>query len=274
AFATLASVFPDRLSTVNGVVETGLSIGYTLGPGIGGVLFDVGGFKLPLLTVGGLLLLMAFAAIAVISSVSDDGHEKPVSFFSFIRIPLVVVIMLTFSMSGVLEGTIGVVMEPYTIETFKLSHSVIGLLLLIPFLVKSIIEIFVGFLSDYTRWNAGITLFGILSSALGLFLIDPPRSNIPVRLLMASLVAALIFIGIGVSSTLFPIFGLCLTEVCKHGFEKNAATFVLITSVANSTYFFGCFMNQQSVDICTRKLACRRYCSSIPEFMCFYLLCF
>ncbi|PAA83104.1 hypothetical protein BOX15_Mlig010620g2 [Macrostomum lignano] len=242
AFATLASVFPDRLSTVNGVVETGLSIGYTLGPGIGGVLFDVGGFKLPLLTVGGLLLLLAFAAIVVIPSVSDNGHEKPVSFVSFLRIPLVVVIMLTFFIIGILEDTICVVIEPFLLDKFEFSHSVIGLLLMIPFFSLSLCAILFGYLSDYMKWGAGIAFFGILCCALSMFLIDPPRLLIPVRFGLVTLIAGLILMGIGVSASMVPIYALCLEEACRHGFEDNAATINLISSTSNSATSFGLFM--------------------------------
>ncbi|EDV22582.1 uncharacterized protein TRIADDRAFT_58957 [Trichoplax adhaerens] len=59
AYSIVASLFRQSIATTMGVIETFSSLGYAIGPPIGGVLFTVGGFILPFTIVGSFMVGMA-----------------------------------------------------------------------------------------------------------------------------------------------------------------------------------------------------------------------
>ena len=53
----VATEFPDKMSTIFGVLETFTGLGFMIGPPLGGALYAARGFLLPFFVVGGNLLL-------------------------------------------------------------------------------------------------------------------------------------------------------------------------------------------------------------------------
>ena len=52
-----ATKFRDNVSTVVGILEMGLGLGYVIGPAVGGGLFRLAGFPAPFFVIGGLILI-------------------------------------------------------------------------------------------------------------------------------------------------------------------------------------------------------------------------
>mmetsp|Transcript_17927 Transcript_17927/g.34267 ORF Transcript_17927/g.34267 Transcript_17927/m.34267 type:complete len:488 (-) Transcript_17927:749-2212(-) len=69
--ARLGDRFPDNLGEVMGLQEAVAGLGYTLGPVAGALLYNWGGFPLPFLVMGGLLL----ASMVVLPWAMADGEE-------------------------------------------------------------------------------------------------------------------------------------------------------------------------------------------------------
>ena len=57
----MMKLYPDKAATIISWTETALGLGYSLGPAIGGALYDLGGFKLPFITVGSIAIVIATA---------------------------------------------------------------------------------------------------------------------------------------------------------------------------------------------------------------------
>ena len=45
-------LYPDKVATINSWSETALGVGYSVGPALGGFLYDAGGFHLPFVAMG------------------------------------------------------------------------------------------------------------------------------------------------------------------------------------------------------------------------------
>ena len=61
-------------STTVAVMETMFGAGTTIGPFLGGLLFNCGGFLLPFLICGGLLILSGLAAFLVLRQADQDDQ--------------------------------------------------------------------------------------------------------------------------------------------------------------------------------------------------------
>ncbi|CAI2355537.1 unnamed protein product [Caenorhabditis sp. 36 PRJEB53466] len=72
SFAIAAKSFPRNVAFVVGILETFAGLGYTAGPVIGGFFYDIGGFQLPFLVLGIVLLLASILAFFLIESRKDD----------------------------------------------------------------------------------------------------------------------------------------------------------------------------------------------------------
>uniref|UniRef100_T1J6T2 Major facilitator superfamily (MFS) profile domain-containing protein n=1 Tax=Strigamia maritima TaxID=126957 RepID=T1J6T2_STRMM len=65
SYAIVASEFPEDLTGV----ETALAVGFILGPSVGGVLFEFGGFLLPFALNGGALIIAAIVTIFLLPEI-------------------------------------------------------------------------------------------------------------------------------------------------------------------------------------------------------------
>ena len=63
SFTMVAKVFPANVSTMFGVVEMAFGVGMIIGPTVGGVLYQFGGYTLPFGVLGGILILQATLTI-------------------------------------------------------------------------------------------------------------------------------------------------------------------------------------------------------------------
>ncbi|RUS77196.1 hypothetical protein EGW08_015023, partial [Elysia chlorotica] len=57
SFAIISNEFPNHVATVFGTLETASGIGLMVGPAIGGLLYQIGGYGPPFYVVGSLILL-------------------------------------------------------------------------------------------------------------------------------------------------------------------------------------------------------------------------
>ena len=61
-------LYPDKVATINSWSETALGVGYSVGPALGGFLYDAGGFHLPFVAMGVANILFAIIIILALPS--------------------------------------------------------------------------------------------------------------------------------------------------------------------------------------------------------------
>ena len=67
AFAIAAKCFPGKISTVVGIMETFAGLGFAIGPVVGGIFYEYGGFQLPFFVWGFSLVLSGIISYFIIS---------------------------------------------------------------------------------------------------------------------------------------------------------------------------------------------------------------
>ena len=69
-------IFPDNVTTVFSYTETCFGLGYTIGPAIGSLLYQAGGFSLPFLVVGVLGLALATGLLFLVPKIERTKREE------------------------------------------------------------------------------------------------------------------------------------------------------------------------------------------------------
>ena len=71
----------SRLSMSLGIYEMSSALGFTFGPIIGALLYQVGGFSVPFFAVGAVLIIIAFVAFFIIENDSEREIISPYEIF-------------------------------------------------------------------------------------------------------------------------------------------------------------------------------------------------
>ena len=78
----LLQMFPDKVAKIMALTETSFGLGLMIGPALGSLLFQAGGFKLPFIVVGGAACVVAVVlpfALARVDSKPEENLSNGVS---------------------------------------------------------------------------------------------------------------------------------------------------------------------------------------------------
>ena len=93
SFAIIGCFFPDRIASISAVIQVFNGLGIMVGPLLGGLLFQFGGFQLPFFVMGGalfLVFLVAFFLFPDLKSVAikrNDEQYQTTRKLSLLKIP-------------------------------------------------------------------------------------------------------------------------------------------------------------------------------------------
>ncbi|KAF0301147.1 MFS-type transporter SLC18B1 [Amphibalanus amphitrite] len=73
SFSIIAKEFPDNVATTFASLETFFGIGLIVGPTVGGALYQLGGYTLPFVSLGGVLLFTAVLTFVLLPN--HDDHS-------------------------------------------------------------------------------------------------------------------------------------------------------------------------------------------------------
>lgn len=237
AYVIVINIFPDNAGAIRGVLETFVGLGLCAGPGIGGILFDIGGFGLPFYVVGIFLILIAPLNIFILEKSAKcnlDGNSGSLtSLLKLTPIMMTCFVMVVVSMTwGFLDPTL----EPHLIK-FNLTTTAVGLIFLLTSGTYAISCPFWGWLSDRLDvywWMMTVGLFG--NSVILLFL-GPCLSFLP-DVLWLNMVS-LSLLGITVGMSLMPTYQFILDSALENGYTDDISTHSVIAGLWSSVYSLG-----------------------------------
>jgi MFS family permease len=91
SYAIVGFLFPNKISSVVAILEVFNGLGLMLGPIIGGILYEIGGFRLPFYFMGGLLFIMFVIAYFVFPDIdscdSSTNENQNLSLFPLLKTP-------------------------------------------------------------------------------------------------------------------------------------------------------------------------------------------
>jgi len=214
AYAIIADLDPENISFYLGITEISTGLGYMVGPALGGWLFSMGGFTMPFLVLGSLLLPTA-AVIYVhvpaemfrINKDGDDGKGE-VTLRALMRNPQVMIIavasMLANSDYAFLEPTLG---DHATANKVATTPDSIGMLFSIASVTYTLSCPLTGILAKRSRLGPRrVIVTGLVLQLVGFLLIGPsPILRTGAGVAMPQMGAALVLFGLGESMSMTPV---------------------------------------------------------------------
>uniref|UniRef100_A0A915A784 Major facilitator superfamily (MFS) profile domain-containing protein n=2 Tax=Parascaris univalens TaxID=6257 RepID=A0A915A784_PARUN len=239
SFAIGAKCFPGRIATVVGVMETFAGLGYTAGPPIGGVLYELGGFQLPFLVLGAFLIIAALLSYFLIEDFDDEPVNDDKGMLGMLRIPVVWIMVYAIVVCAISLSFLDPTLANH-LNSFNLSPTIVGLMFLLCGGIYTIAAPLWGMIIDKFECTKSIMLLGSIVTVFAMMLIGPsPLLNADKSLL--SIGIALGLLGIAEGALYIPTFQNCLDAVREYGYEDSFQTYGCVSGVFESAFAFGSF---------------------------------
>jgi MFS family permease len=250
SYAIAATLFPDNVTYMLGILEVANGLGYVIGPPVGGMLYNVSPM-LPFLVVG-LSPVPVLAALFHLLPRNLGDQAEP-SDWAKLRSCLSrrgVILVCAAAVIGegsfaFVEPVLEVFLAPLTAHSDFIRrvgghHGGVGLIYAIVSVVYSAVVPAVGILSRRDRVGTRhVMVFGLASIATGFLLLAPSPLLSPLLRApsLGGVALGMAFLGLGQSAALVPNMA-CLMEVCEDMPDSEATTNVL-AGVLNASYSLG-----------------------------------
>uniref|UniRef100_A0A914QTT0 Major facilitator superfamily (MFS) profile domain-containing protein n=1 Tax=Panagrolaimus davidi TaxID=227884 RepID=A0A914QTT0_9BILA len=224
-------------------METFVGLGYTIGPFFGGVFYELGGFKLPFIVLGLILVFATVAGLFLINDFSekeedDENDEKRMR--DILKIPVIWIMIFAVILCATSFTFVDPTLSDHLSE-FHLSTTVIGLLFLLCGGLYSITAPIWGILIDRWRCCNALLIFGAILTIISMLMIGPtPILKLEKNLIIVG--TALAILGIGSGALYIPTFQNCLDAVKKHGFDDSSRTYGAVSGIFQSAFALGSFI--------------------------------
>jgi len=210
------SVFPlarrrsrkEWQSTMMSILESMVGLGTTIGPFIGGILFEYGGFYLPFTVCGFLLVASGCLAHCVLDPKEEQAAVSKedgggFTYRTLLCNPVMIVTCIVTICTGISTGWYQPTLEPYVRDQFSLTPTQASLLFVIDGAVYAVLTPIVGRLLDKGLDCKCILLVGSAIILLGYLLLAPA----PPFLLSPSLLQVCLGAGVHGAGMAFNLIG-------------------------------------------------------------------
>lgn len=175
SFTMVAKVFPANVSTMFGVVEMAFGVGMIIGPTVGGILYQFGGYTLPFGVLGGILILQATLTIITLPRLKDSDSantdSEDLGLMSAVRIPSVLLAGLSVFSGSIAVGALQATLERH-LAIFSLSPMQVGMMFMLYGASYAVLNPFWGWMSDRVS-STLVILVGAILLGLGCLLVGP-----------------------------------------------------------------------------------------------------
>ncbi|XP_029209764.2 MFS-type transporter SLC18B1-like isoform X2 [Acropora millepora] len=271
ALSIVMEQFPDNLGAVTGASETFSGIGFSLGPALGGFLYEIGGFKLPFIVMG----CSAMAALPLLMILlnnrerprSRDLLEKSTSFFKAMRIPGIFILALCYVIIGLSFSYFDPILGPY-LKKLGQRPTMIGLMFLIYSGTYALSAPIIGWSGDRMKCFRCMLLFGFTGLAVGFFLLGPsPFLNFLPANKIWWVYTVLPINGLSGGFCFVPIMPEMIRTARANGMPDNSSTYAVLSSIFGSMYNLGATIGPFISGICDEHFGFQ-WAMSVAGFIC------
>ncbi|XP_033123385.1 MFS-type transporter SLC18B1-like isoform X2 [Anneissia japonica] len=236
----LINKFPNSVAQVLGTLEIFVGVGMMIGPFIGGILYDAGGYILPFATLGCFMLIHSLALFYILPKDDENILRKCGSYLWLMSLPgswvgtfttFVGAATLTF-----LDPTLST-----ELEKFDLTPIEVGWVFLLMGAAYSITSPISGWLSNKFDIPRKINIIGcFLTCAGNLVLGSWAPLHIPHTI--ASVSIGIVLINIAVGCIIPATFHDYLETSAFNGMPDNISTHSVVSGMFNCAYALGAFV--------------------------------
>lgn len=241
SFSLIGREFSDNVASTFALIETFFGVGRIVGPSVGGVLYEIGGFFLPFAAVGVLLVITGIFLVIIIPSYTSSTEQKDLQGICFLlsKAPFALGSSAIIACSCGL-GFVQATLEPH-IRRLNLTPLQVGLLFICHGGTYAVCGPLCGRLCDKRISPHIIILIGTFFNIASFSLIGP-APYFPFDTKVSTVVVALIFQGFGSSGILVGSFSWFQKSALKVGLPDGVSTSSLISGNWKSAFALGCFV--------------------------------
>ena len=241
SYSFVSKIFPNTASTMYGVLETFFGLGMVLGPFFGGLLYEYGGFTLPFVTVGSLLILISMFMLVLLPKVEDNDveGEKKHNMKDILKIVGILVSLYGVVSCGFSYGFLQTTLEPY-LRGMNMSTIDIALMWVLFGVFYGLTSPFGGFICD--RYSASaVSIVGHFFMILTFALIGP-LPFLPFSKSTSLVVVSIIVMGISTGFEFVSGFSLACKQAAIHGLPGSVEIYGTISGLWGAAVALGGFI--------------------------------
>ncbi|XP_060072215.1 MFS-type transporter SLC18B1-like [Ylistrum balloti] len=241
SFAILSNEFPNHVATVIGLLETFSGIGLMVGPTIGSLLYEAGGYGLPFFTMGSILVVCAIISAYSMPKINDSGTPKRKSMLNLLRSPLCVITAVCIICGAYALGFF----DPTYAKRLKELHLTviqIGLMFLIGPGLYAFTAPLWGWIGDTKKLPKTLIIIGNFAMAFSFSMLGPSPLTPFFPFALWTQILGCVCLGIFLGCGLIPTFRTLLDGALQIGFEDNFVTFGMVSGLFNSCFSLGAFL--------------------------------
>ncbi|XP_046368872.2 MFS-type transporter SLC18B1-like [Haliotis rufescens] len=256
AFTMASKEFGSNFTAVFGMMEVFVGLGMTVGPAIGGFLYTLGGFHLPFVVVGCLIVLSLPFNYFLLPSVRDARHfkstnadravSKPKGISAtrtILRDPTALVTLLSVVLGAGVWAVLDPILEP-RLTDFDLTPEMSGVIFLILSASYALGSPISSWVADRLPDNRILMVPGFLACAISHLLLggspllgfDPDYREIWLT------IVSLMTLGFAISMAVIPSYQIVLDVATDSGLEDNMETNGAVAGIWCSMYAVGDFI--------------------------------
>jgi len=252
-FAYQAMEFPNAVAKVFSFSRCVMNVTQMVGPALGGILLQTGGFYFPFVIMGIGQILLAIASIFIMpppyyreEDCDRSIKKSKLSICKMLSIPTIWFSFSAFIIATMCNGFISVNLEPEVLRRFSLSPFYIGILFGLKDGANSFASPVWGYLCDYSKKSVKpyLVASSILAALSFLLLGGGELLGIVIQLSLTSLIVALCVNGVGIGGQ--QVVGIVdtLHEASEAGFPDDPATQGLVAGMWSSLSGAGRFTSR------------------------------
>ncbi|KAG1701672.1 MFS-type transporter SLC18B1 [Nymphon striatum] len=226
SYTTFSSISQKYSATLLGLNTASLGIGNSIGPFIGGVLYDIGGFKLPFFVLGGVMTVTGLTmyvllpdnfkiegnsniiCVMLVDTSYLEGTTSRLSFLEYYSVPVFYIPVLAAFTMCLDSSYLDLSVAAHVTKEFGASKSLAGSLFIGSQVVYVVFSVVAGALCDRLHLDKEIVVFGFASQILAFLLIGPApffnikgKKNHPDNVQTKSKLSGLFLMGLGFGSS-------------------------------------------------------------------------
>ncbi|KAG7163416.1 MFS-type transporter SLC18B1-like [Homarus americanus] len=243
SFSIIAKEFPDNVGATFASLETCFGLGMIVGPTLGGALFELGGYTLPFVTLGCMLLCAASLTYCILPSYSSEFKGESGSsgsMISLIKVPAIALAAYAIIASSISIGFLQATLEPH-LRPLKLSPFQLGLMFVLNGATYGFFAPLWGWLCDKRINPRIVVIFGSFMVMIA-FIIIGPAPFLPIPTTLPLCIFALVLHGTGFGAELVATFTSAHRDAVVNGFPDDIETYGLVSGLWTSTFALGAFI--------------------------------
>jgi len=239
----LLKLFPTKVAVIMSYTEGFFGVGFMIGPALGALLYNWGGFILPFAVVGSIGILVACSMIFVLPHVEPDeetNNQRKLDFKAVLTSPTIFMPFLDNACCFFGNGFLEAMLQPH-IHAAGGSVTDGGIAFFMQGLVFMIGMIVCGWLCDKLPCPTLMSVAGNFCLALAFTLIGPLPWISSIKPSVSLMKGAMAFVGMGYACIMVSTYSRAQGAAARMGFPKDIDTYLMISGMWTSSLYLGCF---------------------------------